>query len=240
MADPKVPGIYAIRNLINGKRYIGSAVNLAFRWKSHRWNLEAGKHHSYLLQRAWDKHGASAFVFEVIEATTDDNLVLREQHWIDHFRSLSTRRGYNVALMAGSTLGTKRSSETKAKISAALRGRKCSPEHVAAMVEGWKQRRLTHPPLQHTAETIKKLRDLAMGRTISLQQREKIAAALRGRTINAEVRAKISTANKGRPISDAQKAMISAVHEGKVYSAESRAKMSRSAKLRAARITPLA
>ena len=42
-------GIYAIENKVNGKVYVGSAVDLG--------------HHSLKLQRAWDKHGAASFAF---------------------------------------------------------------------------------------------------------------------------------------------------------------------------------
>lgn len=37
----KASGIYEITNLINGKRYVGSAVNMYRRWYAHRWHLEA-------------------------------------------------------------------------------------------------------------------------------------------------------------------------------------------------------
>ena len=44
-------GIYEILNTVNGKRYIGSAVNLAKRWKEHRTGLNRKDHANQILQR---------------------------------------------------------------------------------------------------------------------------------------------------------------------------------------------
>ena len=42
----KKSGIYKIVNLINGKVYIGSAVNFEKRWREHRRGLISKNHHS--------------------------------------------------------------------------------------------------------------------------------------------------------------------------------------------------
>src|SRR5215468_7946604 len=77
-------GIYRIKNVVSGRVYIGSAVNLPSRWKLHRSLLRRGKHHSRSLQRSWCKHGATAFVFELIEPVDDrKRLIEREQFWIN-------------------------------------------------------------------------------------------------------------------------------------------------------------
>lgn len=52
---PAIAFVYEIRHVDSGKRYIGSTVRWPDRWKEHRAALRAGKHHSVLLQRAWDK-----------------------------------------------------------------------------------------------------------------------------------------------------------------------------------------
>ena len=62
----KVCGIYSITNTENGKRYIGSSVNIPKRWNLHRWRLDKGEHHSPHLQNSWKKRGAEAFKFEVL------------------------------------------------------------------------------------------------------------------------------------------------------------------------------
>ena len=89
-------GIYAIENTVNGKIYVGSAVNLGRRFKDHRVHLNQGKHHSLKLQRAWNKYGAAVFVFKILEAIKNHNeLVLREQYWIDTLDVLGDF-GYNI------------------------------------------------------------------------------------------------------------------------------------------------
>lgn len=54
-------GIYEIVNLVNKKRYVGSAINLRVRWRQHRSALIRGDHANTLLRRAWNKHGEANF-----------------------------------------------------------------------------------------------------------------------------------------------------------------------------------
>ena len=79
----KVSGIYRIRCLVSGKLYVGSSKIIKSRWYQHRRDLRLGKHASPRLQRAWNKHGEAAFVFEVIEECDVDALFIREQFHID-------------------------------------------------------------------------------------------------------------------------------------------------------------
>ena len=67
-------GIYRIRNIINNKIYIGSAFNFKTREKRHFNQLRKGKHHSVLLQRAFDKYGEENFVFEIIYKAKEEEL----------------------------------------------------------------------------------------------------------------------------------------------------------------------
>lgn len=48
-------GIYQIINLVNGKCYVGSAVNIKKRCYYHLRSCRLNKHHSKKLQRAWNK-----------------------------------------------------------------------------------------------------------------------------------------------------------------------------------------
>lgn len=74
-------GIYCI-STPNGSRYIGSSIKIERRWHEHRSNLRHGKHHSARLQAAWDKHGP-ALVFEVLQECEKHELNTLEQEWID-------------------------------------------------------------------------------------------------------------------------------------------------------------
>lgn len=99
MADKiKLTGIYVIKNILNGKYYVGSAFNIKARWRVHLCQLLKNKHHSIHLQRAWNKYGADSFIFEAIQYCSKEDLTLNEQFWIDHF--ISFNKGYNCKYKA--------------------------------------------------------------------------------------------------------------------------------------------
>lgn len=117
-------GIYFIINEINGKIYIGSAVNFRIRWNVHQSNLNLNVHENKLLQNAWNKYGAENFRFQVLEYVEDKTKLLEiEQNWLDWTKCYERKIGYNILKIAGSNLGYKASVETKAKISAAQKNR---------------------------------------------------------------------------------------------------------------------
>ena len=123
--DRKKAGIYRIINLINNKVYIGSAISFRKRWNTHLYDLLNNKHHSILLQRAWDKNGENTFKFEIIEEIVDlTKLIEREQFWLDYYKSYDPEKGYNVGTIAGSRLGVKHSDETKKLFSSQRLGNK--------------------------------------------------------------------------------------------------------------------
>ena len=146
-----ISGIYRIRCIVTGKQYIGSASNVGSRWSNHKHYLSRGKHASVHLQRAWDKHGADAFVLDVIEVVEDgDDLTEREQYWLDKERPFG-ERGYNIATIAGRTTGVKRTPEQVEKMASRFRGKKLSAEHRAKIGAAGRGRK-------HKPETIAKLR----------------------------------------------------------------------------------
>ena len=59
--------IYKIRNVVNGKFYVGSTINQKDRFRNHRRLLRKNRHHCAHLQAAWNKYGEDCFKFEVIE-----------------------------------------------------------------------------------------------------------------------------------------------------------------------------
>lgn len=98
--------IYSIKNKINNKIYIGSATNLSNRWSRHKSDLILKKHHSIYLQRAWDKHGEQSFEFSIIEEILESqDLIIKEQYYLDLYRSYNPEFGYNISPTAGSSLG---------------------------------------------------------------------------------------------------------------------------------------
>jgi len=119
-------GIYTITNKTNGHRYVGSSAYLDRRFGSHRLELRKGAHRNRYLQRAWNKYGEDAFLFEILEEWEPEFLISMEQWWMNMLCP-----EYNICLVAGSSLGIKKgplSDERKAEISAALMGREVSEE----------------------------------------------------------------------------------------------------------------
>jgi len=115
-------GVYQIRNLKNDKLYIGSAAGqrgFEHRWGNHLSDLNLGRHDNSYLQRAWDKYGAEAFIFEILEMCLSEQCIEREQHYMDSllFASCNDQRfkqlGYNILRVASSSLGYRHSDETK-------------------------------------------------------------------------------------------------------------------------------
>lgn len=92
-------GVYLINNTINNKKYVGSSVDIRIRWYGHRLDLLKNRHTNPHLQHAWNKYGEKRFEFSIIEETSIEDLIKKEQYWIDHYRSNIT--GYNIADTAG-------------------------------------------------------------------------------------------------------------------------------------------
>jgi len=196
-----------IKCLTNQKVYIGSAVNIARRWKRHRSDLKCNRHDSQHLQNAYNKYGVDNFEFTVIEYVSKENLIIREQYHID---ILSKEILFNMCPFAQSCLGRKSSSETRAKISAAGRNRKHSAETRAKLSitnSGWK----------HSTETKLKMSILASAnnKKRSPEVIARIASANRGKRHTAEARAKISVSSRGRKHTIEARAKISATSRGR-------------------------
>lgn len=209
MADDIVcqSGIYSITNTVNGKKYIGSALNIRTRCNFHRSMLKLGKHHSQKLQRSWVKNGADVFEFSVVEYVPEKpDLVAREQYWIDHFKA-ATSAGYNmrpkaesglglkqtpehIALRCAAHIGAKRSQETKDKIREAAIGRKQSPQQIAnriAHIVGKKQ----------TEEHIRKASIARIGRKNTPESIAKMKAVVKSES----ARKNMSLAAMGKKLS---------------------------------------
>jgi group I intron endonuclease len=90
-------GIYAIVNVRNGMRYIGSSNNLDYRMEQHFHALEDGRHHNYLLQRAFDASG-DVWVWIVLEYCVVADLERNEQKWLH--RGARFGRLYNINMRA--------------------------------------------------------------------------------------------------------------------------------------------
>jgi len=127
MLRNKIHGIYRIRNLINGKVYIGSACDIEKRRNDHIANLNRNTHRNKYLQNAWNKYGESNFVFEIIRVikwSEKQNLLTNEQIYLDLYESYNDIKGYNICSIAGNTMGRKTNELTRKNISVGLKNSK--------------------------------------------------------------------------------------------------------------------
>jgi len=79
-------GIYMFQNLTNGKRYIGSSVDLYFRlsfYFSAKAMENSLKNNKSLIYNAILKHGHSNFSLTIIEYCEPEKLLIREKYYID-------------------------------------------------------------------------------------------------------------------------------------------------------------
>lgn len=108
-------GIYYIKNLVNGKKYIGSSKNLTKRLRDHKSALRVGRHHNIHLQRAWNKYGEENFKF-VSKEFKHGCLLSRENKYI------KLCGHYNIATIAQAfRLGYKMTEEEKLRNSLKLK-----------------------------------------------------------------------------------------------------------------------
>lgn len=179
--------IYRIANQVNGKFYIGQTTkSLAERWKQHCSASRCGS--TCYFHNAIRKHGSDAFVIELLEQTSLEFLDDRERHWISTLRPV-----YN---MTDGGEGGIPSAETRAKMSAARRGKVFSTDTRAKISVANSKRVLSK-------ETREKIRIANQKRIISPESREKMresgrrsSAMRRGRPLSPEHRAKLSAARR--------------------------------------------
>ena len=76
-------GIYKITCLSTGKYYIGSSLNIKGRFLKHKSDLKIQKHGNKHLQKAWNKHGATNFTFEILQICDPAIRLEIEQSYLD-------------------------------------------------------------------------------------------------------------------------------------------------------------
>lgn len=88
-------GIYTIKNIANGKVYIGKSKDIVGRWGAHVGGLLKNKHGNEHLQRSWNKYGRENFYFTILEEVELENQGEREKYWIKYYQSTDGQYGYN-------------------------------------------------------------------------------------------------------------------------------------------------
>ena len=187
-------GIYQIENQINGKRYIGSAVNLRKRWGEHLNTLCHKRHFNRHLQSAFDKYGEDAFTFEILEYVMSEDLIVREQFYLDTYSP-----EYNISPTAGSLLGIQHTDETRANMSIAKTGKRHpmygkhpNPETLAKLSVARTGERNPNYGKHHSAVACKKMHE-----AWTLERKQAQSDRQQGKHLSAETCAKISASRTG-------------------------------------------
>jgi len=180
----KNSGIYQIQNVINNKKYIGSAVDIDRRWKEHLYKLKKGIHENKHLQRAFLKYGENSFEFMILEVVmTPEGLILLEQKYLDELYP-----EYNILPTAGSSLGYKHTEESKKKISEAEKGKSLSEKTKKKISEA---RKGTHYKQPMSEEGRANISEAHKG-----NHYPKMSEAHKGKYPSEETRRKLSEAHK--------------------------------------------
>jgi len=152
-------GVYQIRNLNNGKVYIGSAKRFQQRYSEHIKSLNKGTHHNKHLQHAFNSDGTDAFVFEVLEVVEgeqSDRLALEQVH-MDAYQD-AWDNCYNHMKKANvetRTSFSKDPEKTRQLISEKSKAMWANPKHKAKASKAIKAARGTPEARRQTSEITK-------------------------------------------------------------------------------------
>jgi group I intron endonuclease len=150
-------GVYAIKHIPSHRIYVGSSCNVHKRMRDHLSFLKTNRHHSQHLQNCWNKYGKDQFVFSVVkECSSLEEALSVEQALLDCFFGKTLFNAKNVAMGVGIGISHPNKSkplpeEQKAKISAALKGRQKTKEHI----EKVRQKNLGKIVLEKTKNRLK-------------------------------------------------------------------------------------
>ena len=199
--------------------YIGSTQDIYKRFHLHKSKLQKNKHHTPKLQNHCNKYGFDDFVFTILEECNKDNLMEREQYYIDVLKPW-----FNSRLIAESNAGYKHTEGAKKKIGESKIGKKLSKEHRDALKVGWEKRRLI-PMSQETrikfSEAAKGRKPWSAGLTKETDARLKSASDKKmGKVVKQETRDKISNTLSGKPHTAEHNKKVGDALRGKKQSTE--------------------
>jgi group I intron endonuclease len=163
--NPLLCGVYEIRNVKTGKRYVGSSINIPKRLATHKRRLSNGSHTNKHLQNAWDLYGEEFFEFNVLAILERCELLPTEQRLLNLEHQGET---YNLAKNAEAPgTGISPSEETRQK----LREKSMGNKHALGHSGAWSKEnpppnlaKLIEIGRNHSPETIKKISEAKKGK----------------------------------------------------------------------------
>ena len=179
-------GVYIWTNKVNGKKYVGSSVNLGRRLSTYFSHIYISSN-KLTISKALLKYGYAGFRLEMIEYCEPKDVIQREQYYIDLLKP-----EYNILKVAGSLLGFKHSEMTREVLRNLYTGREISEEVRAKMSDSQKGR-------VHTLEARAKMRISKLGCKFSEEHKANISVASLGKTLDESTKLKISD-SKGTAI----------------------------------------
>lgn len=210
--------IYALKDpRTNEIRYVGKTVKKDLNKRLIEHCSYKNKTHKYfwILQL---KNENLKPIIEAVEKCTDNDWQEREIYWIQYYKDLNCKLTNSHE---GGMGGHNPSAETRAKLSAAAKGRIVSEETKIKMRKPKSE--------EHKAKLIA----AQIGRVCTQETREKIGKGNRGKTLSEETREKIAKASLGRLHTKETKLKMSQVQKGeknamygKTHSEETKQKLS--------------
>jgi group I intron endonuclease len=154
--------VYKITNTLTGDFYVGSSTNLYKRYYTHMNHMRKGIKSCIVLNRAAEKYGEENFSFEILAKCPIEYVLKLEQWFISNLKPK-----YNVAKIAGSNLGIKRTEEVKIRKSVSQKenwkDENYRKKHLESLSKNWKNG-TTHPMAKLTEEQVIKIKkELAKG-----------------------------------------------------------------------------
>lgn len=191
-----LPGVYIIKNLINGKYYIGESINVRGRVTTHLRNSKQ------IIHKAIKKHGIENFEVyaEYFPNFSKDDLWDLEEQLIIKFNSIAPN-GYNINPRGTGSTGYKPTEEQRRHQSVIRKGKKKSEDHKRKISEA-------HKGKKKSIEHVKKLAEIQRGKKLpprSEESKRKISIGNKGKKRTKEQNEARSLKTKGKKLSEETK-----------------------------------
>lgn len=157
-------GIYVWENKVNGKKYVGSAINLWLRILDYKQTAYCTMNSQTLIVKAFKKYGYESFTLYIVEITNKekDSLLKAEQSWID-----SLTPEYNILKYSHNSIGYKHTQESLLLIKNSIIGKKRDSEVRRKISERQLGEKNSFWRKTHTKEALALIKEKAINRKIS-------------------------------------------------------------------------
>ncbi len=199
-------GIYLLENTVNGKVYVGSSSNLRQRRRAHTSDLKKDTHWNEHLGRAVMCYGFNAFHFCVLEYCSSEDLLIREDWWMELLRSRDSQYGYNIRTAERHGIAE----ETKRKLSLIRKGKPLSQEHRERLSAAKKGKPGNRKGVTLTPEHRAKLSAAKKGKlpaNLAQLHSPEVRSMVNAALLTPEVRSKLSVWQKGKKKRDTRRAI---------------------------------